>query len=289
MRHNLLISLLCLLPISIAAESLDWPVKDTANLRLSSTFGESRLDHFHNGIDIPGKGFNIYAVASGDLIYSHSDFHWPGELPFGGGNTVVIDHGSQVSGYMHLETSFRPNDAKITRESPIGSAGNTGHSGGAHLHFFIYEKSDKAFLNPLQLLPMSPLTDSEPPKVFQYGVLLPNKFATINIDEEFTMTDEYPICAQLIDSSGKNERWGIYQVSLLGDSAKTNYLTFDKIYWQNNRWRTTGGKDFDQVYSGNFVCLGKGFRKSKKLNFEARGYQGPALTVRKKLKIKLEQ
>lgn len=288
MRHNLLWLSLLFYPAANAF-AIDWPVKETGNTKISSTFGESRIDHFHNGLDIPGKGFDIYSVGSGKLIYSHSDFSWPGEIPFGGGNTVVVEHTSSLSGYMHLEEHYAPKQSLITREEPIGTAGNTGHSGGAHLHFFIYDKKEDAYLNPLLLLPDSTYPDLMAPKILQYGVLLPDRLATVNIDESFTMTADYPICAQIVDSSGNNERWGVYQVDLFSKGKPTRSIKFDRIFWKKDLWVIDNGLAFHDIYVDNFLCLGKGYRDKNELHFEARGYQGPGVKVQKKLKIKLEE
>ena len=288
MRHNLCLSLFFYAPC-ILGISLDWPVKETGKTKISSTFGESRLDHFHNGLDIPGEGFDVYTVGSGNLIYTHSDFAWPGEIPFGGGNTVIVEHSSSLSGYMHLKEHFSPQQSLITREEPIGKAGNTGHSGGAHLHFRVYDKKENAYINPLLLLPKSTYPDLMAPKILQYAVLLPDRLAAVNIDKTFTMTADYPICAKIIDSSGNNERWGVYQVDLFDKGKPQRSIKFDRIFWKNNLWVIDNNLAFHDIYFDNFLCLGKGYRDKSELNFEARGYYGPGLKVQKKLKIKLEE
>ena len=78
----------------------------------------------------------------------------PGELPFGGGKTILVEHGDTWSGYMHLsdiEPQIYKNSMVKDSES-LGISGNTGHSGGAHLHFFIFQPEKNIMYNPLLIL-----------------------------------------------------------------------------------------------------------------------------------------
>ena len=47
---------------------LNWPVSDKIKNGISSTFGESRNDHFHGGIDIPGENLPVLPVYKGVAI-----------------------------------------------------------------------------------------------------------------------------------------------------------------------------------------------------------------------------
>ena len=38
-------------------------------VEVTSVFGESRIDHFHNGIDFSGKKRPLFPVASGRVLY----------------------------------------------------------------------------------------------------------------------------------------------------------------------------------------------------------------------------
>ena len=77
--------------------ALEWPVEKDKKYQISSTFGESRLDHFHNGIDLPGEGFKVLSPRDARLLYRINAEAIPGEMPFGGGNTIVLDHGDVIA------------------------------------------------------------------------------------------------------------------------------------------------------------------------------------------------
>lgn len=90
----------------------------------------------HHGIDLANSqiyGMSVYAAASGTVGYA-------GWIT-GGGNAVYIYHNvggeNYTTVYMHLSsiaTGIKVG-AKVTSDTVIGYAGNTGGNYGAHLHF----------------------------------------------------------------------------------------------------------------------------------------------------------
>ncbi len=86
----------------------------------------------HNGIDIgAGIGSALFAADSGTVVYA-------GWLDGGYGNFVMIDHGNGFSTwYEHLEFISVNCGDNVFQGSVIGTAGSTGNSTGAHLHFEI--------------------------------------------------------------------------------------------------------------------------------------------------------
>ena len=93
-------ALLCLVPagVLLSAEKIktpeaapanppafEWPVEKDKKYQISSTFGESRIDHFHNGIDLPGEGSKVLAPKDGRVLYRMNSEFTPGEMPYGGG------------------------------------------------------------------------------------------------------------------------------------------------------------------------------------------------------------
>ncbi|MCB0537111.1 MAG: M23 family metallopeptidase [Bacteroidetes bacterium] len=138
-------------------------------LYLSGTFGEPRTTHFHTGIDIKTAGVqgkNIYAVADGYISRVNVS-------PYGYGNALYITHpNGYVSVYAHLknfkkdienwlkeqqidETSFAvnleslpPNLFPVKKGDIIAHSGNSGGSGGPHLHFEIRDSLEHP-INPL--------------------------------------------------------------------------------------------------------------------------------------------
>ena len=91
--------------------------------------------YYHKAIDIGGiTGENIYPTANGTVVSTgyYSD----------GGNYVIIQHNINgkpyASRYLHMDRVFVNANQKVTRDTPIGTVGNTGSaSTGPHLHFNI--------------------------------------------------------------------------------------------------------------------------------------------------------
>ncbi|MDD2181380.1 MAG: peptidoglycan DD-metalloendopeptidase family protein [Bacilli bacterium] len=93
--------------------------------------------YYHNAIDIGGiTGENIYPTANGTVV--DTGYYYDG------GNYVIIVHNINgkpyTSRYMHMAKIFVNTNQKVSRDTPIGTVGNTGAaSTGAHLHFDIAE------------------------------------------------------------------------------------------------------------------------------------------------------
>ena len=137
---------------------------------LSGTFGELRGNHFHAGIDIKTKGAegkNIYAIEKGYISRIKIS-------TFGYGKAIYIKHpDGKTSVYGHLqklstkianivnkehykkesfELDFFPAKyaIKIEKGEIIALSGNSGGSGGPHLHFEIRDTETGHPINPLQ-------------------------------------------------------------------------------------------------------------------------------------------
>lgn len=268
---------------------LDWPVEKDKKFQISSTFGESRLDHFHNGIDLPGEGFRVVNPRDARVLYRIHAGVIPGEMPFGGGNTLILDHGGLWTGYMHLKAMADNADAitPLAKGEKIGSSGNSGHSGGAHLHFFIYQPEERAMLNPLLLMAEGELyyKDQKPPVAKEWGVLLPEKFATVNPEKPFRMSSDYPAFVLLTDQGIGKERWGVYEYKVLLDDKEALHARFDKILFRDGIWQLANGLSFEGIFYRNFYSLTDRIRHTKKASIEARDFKGNSLVKSYELKI----
>lgn len=139
-------------------------------MHLSGTFGEFRADHFHSGIDLRTAGVEghpVYAIADGFVSRIAVS-------PFGFGKAVYVNHPAtgHTSVYAHLQRFAPPIDKYVRDEqyrqerfavnlTPderllpvkkgmiIGYSGNSGSSGGPHLHFEIRDAATQQILNPL--------------------------------------------------------------------------------------------------------------------------------------------
>ncbi len=136
---------------------------------LSATFGELRTNSFHAGIDIKTQGVegkNIYAVADGYISRI-------GVSPYGYGNVVYITHhdgyttvyahmqrfnddiAGFVKDYQYAHKTFAANMFPSKSRFPIkkgdfiGLSGNSGGSGGPHLHFEIRHTDSEKPVNAM--------------------------------------------------------------------------------------------------------------------------------------------
>lgn len=135
---------------------------------LAGAFGELRKNHFHSGLDYKTnqrEGYPVYAAADGFVSRL--------KVQIGGfGNAVYIDHpNGYTSVYAHLqrfntriaqtvkdcqyqiqsfETDFSPRylEISVKKGDIIGWSGNTGSSGGPHLHFEIRDTQTEEIINP---------------------------------------------------------------------------------------------------------------------------------------------
>ncbi len=153
-------------------------------LILSANFGELRPNHFHSGIDLKTQGVinkPVYSIADGFVSRISVS-------PSGYGLAIYIDHPStgHTSVYGHIE-KFAPKIAKYVKdkqyekesykidisldatEIPLKKgelfaySGNTGSSGGPHVHFEIRNTSDQLALDPLVYY-KSQIKDAVPPQ-----------------------------------------------------------------------------------------------------------------------------
>ncbi|WP_456440604.1 M23 family metallopeptidase [Psychroserpens sp.] len=137
-------------------------------LVLSGTFAELRSNHFHSGLDIKTQqrtGLDVYAAAEGyvsRIKISH----------FGYGKALYITHpNGYVTVYAHLEKfsptiekyikilqyekeSYEievfpsPEELPIKTDEIVAFSGNSGSSGGPHLHFEIRDNAERP-INPM--------------------------------------------------------------------------------------------------------------------------------------------
>ena len=138
-------------------------------LYLSGTFGELRNNHFHTGIDIKTQetiGHNLYAIEDGYVSRIKVSTWGYGKVLYVNhpdGNTSVYAHMLKfndkiekiVKEHQYKNKSFEiqiyPNkkDIVLKKGEIIGLSGNTGSSGGPHLHFEIRNTNTEKPLNPL--------------------------------------------------------------------------------------------------------------------------------------------
>ena len=225
---------------------------------LTSTFAESRGDHFHNGIDISSLNDSITPVAPGKILYSRLHSDDPFKPQAGPGNQVFIDHGrGWWSGYYHLKSLSSLREGSVKIDDSIGYTGNTGHSSGAHLHFFIIKDYGNVYVNPLNYLPG--ITDNNPPVIGQIVIVTPNGKTMISHSrpQEIRLTKAYPFLVNIIDPGmEKNTRRGIYKINWQLNQNSPGSLTFNELMLSEKGWILPGGQSFEELYNYNLYNLG---------------------------------
>ncbi|TFG64603.1 MAG: M23 family metallopeptidase [Spirochaetales bacterium] len=161
MRYRAALFCFLLFPLA-TVYPVDWPVKDRV---LTATFGESRNDHFHNGIDLGGGEQSVFPVQEGEIIFYQEEDENEFDLPAGLGSFALIEsRGGILSLYGHLKKgSLEKTKTEVGRTDILAVTGDTGYSFGKHLHLAIYDRELMQTVNPLLGLPS--LADTKKPVI----------------------------------------------------------------------------------------------------------------------------
>ncbi len=236
-----------------------FPVQPGKKNYLSGTMGELRPGHFHGGLDIKTgsvTGWPIYAAAEGyvsRIKVSTSGY----------GNVIYIAHpNGTTTVYAHLE-GFEKGIAKWVREQQynnktfeielfpeqnqfrykqadiVGYGGNTGGSGGPHLHFEIRDPKQDV-INPLDY-GFDEIADNIPP--FVYKIALATQYKDSRIGHEFGRFEYRPVLqnSNYKLSGAPIPAWGTIGVEL---------LAFDKFNGADN---TNGFPAVEMLVNGKQV------------------------------------
>lgn len=169
-RNGLIILLLCTAQLCLSQQQipqdyfkppLDIPIV------LSGTFGELRSNHFHSGLDIKTQqktGLPVYATADGvvsRIKISHFGYGKALYIQHPNGYTSVYAHlkkfSPEIEAYIkkkqyqkedfQIEVFPKGNELRVSQQQLIAYSGNTGGSGGPHLHFELRDKNARP-MNP---------------------------------------------------------------------------------------------------------------------------------------------
>jgi len=271
----LLLGLGLLSPAELLAQGKEYPQGYFTSpleipLNLSGNFGELRTNHFHAGLDIKTdqrEGLNVLAAAEGFVSRIKVS-------PVGYGYALYITHPNGYSTqYGHLLQyapkiddyvkkhqyeleSFSvdlypsPNELPVTKGEIIGLSGNTGSSGGPHLHFEVRETATEKLINPLLFgfdikdkIPPSasniwivPLGDSSlvngarVPVAFETrsGGLKTTNLPKVYGDVGFAITT-----IDMLD--GNTNRCGVYRIELFVDGVQVYGQRMDHLDFSTNR------------------------------------------------------
>jgi murein DD-endopeptidase MepM/ murein hydrolase activator NlpD len=144
------------------------PPLDITPPSLAGSFGELRPSHFHSGVDFrtnQRQGYPVYAIADGYISrirIQNTGFGNALYINHPDGYTSVYGHlqrynaklSSIAKSYQYEKKSFEidevpPADQILVHKGDIiAYSGNTGSSGGPHLHFEIRDTKTEATINP---------------------------------------------------------------------------------------------------------------------------------------------
>lgn len=172
LRINFLVVMCCCLGLTSVAQDMSNP-DFVMPLKLppvvSGSFGELRSNHFHSGLDLTtsGKtGYRVYACDKGYVSRLKIS-------PWGYGKALYIDHpGGYTTVYAHMERYshridslvkarqyeqksysielfFKKGELPVERGEIIGYSGNSGSSGGPHLHYEIRHQATQKPIDPM--------------------------------------------------------------------------------------------------------------------------------------------
>ena len=165
-----------------ADETYLYPIYPGQPGSLAGTMGELRTTHFHSGIDIRTNnmiGMPVRASKSGYISRITSSGVGYGNVIYithPDGNTTLYAHLDKFKGpianhILHeqyrlrsgeIDLYFKPDEFTIMRGDTIGLSGNSGSSGGPHLHYDIRDSENNA-LDPIKVAGFTELVDKYPP------------------------------------------------------------------------------------------------------------------------------
>lgn len=175
-----------------------FPIQPGKQASLSGGFGDLRTNHFHAGLDIRTgavEGYNVYAAADGYVSRIRV-------MRGGYGNVLYITHPNgytTVYGHLknynpviedylrrreysqktwELELTPGPNEIKVRKGEIVAISGNTGASGGPHLHFEIRDALENA-INPMKF-GFPEILDSQAPVIERVILKTLNAYSRVN-------------------------------------------------------------------------------------------------------------
>ena len=214
-------------------------------IQLSATFGELRPNHLHAGLDIKTQGVEgkkVYAVADGYVSRI-------GVSPYGYGNVLYVTHyDGYTTVYAHLQR-FKGDIARYVKQNQyknkkytsqlypekdkfpvkkgdvIAYSGNSGGSGGPHLHFEIRDANERP-VNPM--LFGYKIEDVKRPIIQGVSVYPLGDESTLEggIDPLFLSVDE-----------GNNGRYGLKESEFIHGNGEFSFgiCTYDFVGTSTNK------------------------------------------------------
>jgi len=242
---------------------------------LAGNFGELRSNHFHSGIDIKtqGKtGVPVYAAAEGVLSrmsVSPSGFGLALYVDHPNGTTTVYGHLQKfrddlqvyIRSVQYEEESFSANITvpkgkfRFKKGELIAYSGNSGSSGGPHLHFEIRDTESEKPWNPL--LYHFHVKDDQAPAILSVmlyplsddahvsGKSYPQRIDAVLFQGTYHLKSnpvlnvygEVGFGIQALDYlSGSWNKCGVYEIGLLIDNKPVSTFRVDQLDFGETRY-----------------------------------------------------
>jgi hypothetical protein len=259
-----------LMPAPAASEYM-FPIQPGKTAMLTGTMGELRATHFHGGLDINTKTIGYAVRCANDGYIAQVRIGTTGY-----GNCIVVKHPDGNSTlYAHLDhfngaladyvrserykrkqseidLTFGASQFPVHKGDTLAMSGNTGSSGGPHLHFELRNEQGQA-LNPM-ILGFPEIQDHQPPQVQK--IALRTLDAASRVNDQFGRFEFHalrrgtnyilpqPILArgriglevQAIDKAETSTfRFGINLIEVFADSVKIFSQKIDHIDFNETR------------------------------------------------------
>lgn len=274
MKERLLLSLFLLINycVVLSQEKNQWVAPLQIPLKLSGNFGEFRNNHFHSGFDLKTNGIEglpVYAVADGyvsRIKISAWGYGYALYLQHPNGQTTVYGHlrnfspiiDSFIRTKQYAQKSFeieyfpKVSELKVQKGELIAFSGNTGGSGGPHLHFEVRDTQSEDILNPYFFFNL--IRDQKPPSIQglwlytnsdtdwvqnskQIALKLPKNSGIVQITEPIKVYGNVFFACKAFDTQGEElNQNGIYKISLVSSKDTFFNLTFNRFAFSETRY-----------------------------------------------------
>ncbi len=277
---------------------------------LSGNFGELRSNHFHSGIDFKTQG------VEGKPIHSVQDGYVSriSVSPWGYGNGLYITHpdgtttvyghlqkfSQKITDYLkekqyeqesfNVNLSLTPDELPVKEGELVALSGNTGSSGGPHLHFEVRDTETEEPMDPIEYY-KDLIKDTQAPKI--QGIMVYSMPGKGVVNGSRRKLELKPVTAKNGKQTltGKIEAWGeiglavkgydymdntsniygIKDITLTADSQVIFHSNLDRFAFDESRYLNSftdfeEWKEHRSFYIKSFVDPGNRLRFIESLN-----------------------
>lgn len=277
---------------------------------LSGNFGELRSNHFHSGIDFKTQG------VEGKPIHSVQDGYVSriSVSPWGYGNGLYITHpdgtttvyghlqkfSQKITAYLkekqyeqesfNVNLNLAPDELPVKEGELVALSGNTGSSGGPHLHFEVRDTETEEPMDPIEYY-KDLIKDTQAPKI--QGIMVYSMPGKGVVNGSRRKLELKPVTAKNGKQTltGKIEAWGeiglavkgydymdntsniygIKDITLTADSQVIFHSNLDRFAFDETRYLNSftdfeEWKEHRSFYIKSFVDPGNRLRFIESLN-----------------------